>query len=39
MTRPENDLNIGDRASDLGLSIKGVDILLCAFTNLEVSEF
>ena len=39
MTWPENDLNIGDKASNLGLIIKGVDILLSAFKNLEISEF
>ena len=30
MTRLENGLNIGDRASGLGLNIKGMDILLSA---------
>ena len=39
MTRMEKGLNIGDTASGLGLNIKGMDILLSAFKNLEIIEF
>ena len=39
MTRLENGLNIGNRASGLGLNIKGMDILLSAFENLEIIQF
>ena len=35
MTRLDNGLNIGDRASGLGLNIKGMDILLSTFKTLE----
>ena len=39
MTRLENGLNIGDRASGLGLNIKGMDILLSALKKLEIIQF
>ena len=39
MTRLENGLNIGDRASDLGINIKGMDILLSALIFLEIIQF
>ena len=35
MTRLENGFNIGDRASNLGLNIKGMDILLSALKNTD----
>ena len=39
MTRLENGLNIGDRASGLGINIKGMDIFLAALKNLEIIQF
>ena len=39
MTRLENGLNIGDRASGLGINIKGMDILLSALKKLEIIQF
>ena len=35
----ENGLNIGNRASGLGLNIKDMDVLLSAFKNLEIIQF
>ena len=39
MTRLENGLSIGDRASGLGVSIKGMDILLSALKYSEIIQF
>ena len=39
MTRLENGLNSDDRASGLGLNIKGMDILLSALKYLEIVQF
>ena len=39
MTQLENGLNIGDRASGLGINIKGMDIFLAALKNLEIIQF
>ena len=39
MTRLENGLNIGDRASGLGININGMDILLSALNFLEIIQF
>ena len=36
MTQLEKGLNIGDRATRLGLNIQGMDILLSALKNLEI---
>ena len=35
----ENGLNIGNRASGLGLNIKDMDVLLSALKNLEIIQF
>ena len=39
MTWLENGLNIGDRASGLGLNVKGMDILLSALKYSEIIQF
>ena len=38
MTRLENGLNSGDRATGLGLNIQGMEILLSASKNLEIQS-
>ena len=35
----ENGLNIGNRASSLGLIIKDMDVLLSVLKNLEIIQF
>ena len=35
----ENGLNIGNRASGLGLNIKDMDVLLSALNFLEIIQF
>ena len=35
----ENGLNIGNRASGLGINIEDMDVLLSALKNLEIIQF
>ena len=39
MTWLEKGLNIGDRATGMGLNIQGMDILLSALKTLEIVQF